>query len=336
METDNRVAVYTIFRDFFGEDKVDLQDDFIIIYFPKVTVTNEHDRSEDITKLFVRVQVSSMGTIIGSFQMIRSEYTYIQFTSGYCHSHITSITKHNICEWKNPCLGTGPIRGTIASLVIEYSEEMWNLFCYELSKYVTVESIAGIPYKYLEQIGQSYTTDITYTIHNLAFVRHDNFRWKFIQDNGFISYIIDKKPFKFNFNGSYGIAESLPKVHLIISNLFIDWYNSLPFDKRIYTVQRLKENQFLIGAEMKRGMWTIGSTPAYVDTSDIEGSLILTFKGKSIYLHIDEPTGDEDKNTTCLLLTDLFMEILLKILASTNYGYKRNQNSNFGEALRIV
>ena len=58
-----RQRVYDIFKDFFGEENVDLQDNYIIIHFPKVTVTNEHDRSIDITHLWVRVPVDTNGTI---------------------------------------------------------------------------------------------------------------------------------------------------------------------------------------------------------------------------------------------------------------------------------
>ena len=75
--------VYDIFNDFFGEERVDLQDTNIIVHFPKVTVTNEYNRSVDITHLWVKVPLNSNGTIANIFCMVRSEYTYQQFVSGY-------------------------------------------------------------------------------------------------------------------------------------------------------------------------------------------------------------------------------------------------------------
>ena len=128
---------------------------FILVHFPHVRVTNEHDRFVDINHLWAKVKVSYNGTLNGGFTLNRSEYTLLHIRSHYMHSHISSIPTRDFTQFQNPCTGSGPINGTISALNRDYDEDMWNMFCLELSKYVTVESVAGRPYHYLEKLGTS-------------------------------------------------------------------------------------------------------------------------------------------------------------------------------------
>lgn len=57
---------------------------FILIHFPHVRITNEHDRYVDITHLWVKVEINDNGTI-NKFTFNRSEYPVAQFVSGYMH-----------------------------------------------------------------------------------------------------------------------------------------------------------------------------------------------------------------------------------------------------------
>ncbi len=113
--------IYDIFKDFYGEDKVDLQkltledfkhqieknysveqlskwdstlklsikanftNGFILVYFPTVRVTNEHDRFVDIKDLYVKVPISIDGTMNGRFSLNRANYHIIHMLSGYMH-----------------------------------------------------------------------------------------------------------------------------------------------------------------------------------------------------------------------------------------------------------
>ena len=126
---------------------------FILIHFPHVRVTNEYDRFVDINHLWAKVKVMYDGTLIGGFTLNRSEYTMLHISSGYMHSHISYIPTDDFTVFQEPCTGSGPINSTISTLNRDYDEDMWNMFCLELSKYVTVESVAGRPYKYLESLG---------------------------------------------------------------------------------------------------------------------------------------------------------------------------------------
>ena len=58
---------------------------FILVHFPHVRVTNEHDRFVDINHLWAKVKVMYDGTLNGGFTLNRSEYTMLHISSGYMH-----------------------------------------------------------------------------------------------------------------------------------------------------------------------------------------------------------------------------------------------------------
>ena len=58
---------------------------FILVHFPHVRVTNEHDRFVDINHLWAKVRVMYNGTLSGGFSLNRSEYTLLHIRSHYMH-----------------------------------------------------------------------------------------------------------------------------------------------------------------------------------------------------------------------------------------------------------
>lgn len=347
MEETNPISpislVHNIFINFFGEENVDLQGQVILVHFPKVTVSNENDRSIDITHLWVKVKLSLDGTIEGTFQMIRSELTSEQFKVGYSHSHIPHINSVNYKEWQTPCLGTGPINHTIASISRQFSEEMWNMFCLELSKYVTVESLTGVPYIRLESVNSGdpyYIQEIDFPLAPIP--------TPFTVDNpdiisAFMSVILEKKPFKFNYaNGSYGIAMSEKELLIVLSNLFIEYYNSLPAEQQLP-----KETLIDLGV-ISRGK-CVNNKLYYVyprngiNTTDyraLTGEELFTFKGNTIKFNIIqvERAEEEDPNLSIFLKEDIVRVIIDRILKTVNnkYGRPTEEINPSGEIHRYI
>lgn len=199
---------------------------FILIHFPKVTITNENNKSLDITHLFVKVKINVDGTIRGSFTLNRSEYTVNELAKDYMHSHVNGIPVSNFASFQSPCLGSGPIRNTLSTLSAHYDLDMWKLFCLELNKYVQVESLEGIPYRYLERVNSNgYFTYIYPRYELIDYFPFNSFnRW--LKD--FIEYYTKNNNLKFNFvNGNYSIGMPFKDYILNISNSFINWYISL-------------------------------------------------------------------------------------------------------------
>lgn len=301
---------------------------FILVHFPHVRVTNEHDRFVDINHLWAKVKVMYSGTLNGGFTLNRSEYTLLHIRSHYMHSHISSIPTGDFTQFQNPCTGRGPINGTISVLNRDYDEDMWNMFCLELSKYVTVESVAGVPYNYLEKLG---TNDmevgvdrfITYLSPNYyeSVITPDKFR-------EFVRYFISSKKLKFNYvNGSYSIGMSLIEFIVLISNEFIKWYND-QFNKEELTAKfaELKRKDILKECIIDNGKiyYETGRTNVNNYLGYI-GKKVCMFKDREITISITDIAEVGNENKSIILNTQTALYILNIILKVLNYRYGRNK-----------
>lgn len=309
---------------------------FILVHFPHVRVTNEHDRFVDINHLWAKVKVMYNGTLNGGFTLNRSEYTLLHIRSNYMHSHVSSIPTNDFTQFQNPCTGSGPINGTISALNRDYDEDMWNMFCLELSKYVTVESVAGVPYNYLEKLGVNdmkvgVDRFITYLSSNYygSAITHDKFK-------EFVRYFINSKKLKFNYvNGSYSIGMSLIEFIVLISNEFIKWYND-QFNKEELTTKfaDLKSHGILRECIIcngkiyyDRGRNNVDSYAQYI------GKKVCVFKGKEITVDITDIAEMRNENKSIILDTRTALYILTTILKVLNYRYGRNKATHEGNQL---
>ena len=307
---------------------VGFNDIFILVHFPHVRVTNEHNRFVDINHLWAKIKVMWDGTMSGRFTLNRSEYTLLHFRSHYMHSHISSIPKTDFTQFQTPCTGSGPINNTISTLNRDYDEDMWNMFCLELSKYVTVESVAGRPYHYLENLG---TRDmqvgedkfITYLFPNYCV---NNILSDKLKE--FVRYFINSKKLKFNYvNGSYSIGMSFIEFIVLISNEFIKWYND-QFNKGELTTkfEDLKKHGILRECIIDNGKIyydrNINNANNY---AQYIGKQVCMFKGKEITVDITDITRVENENKSIILDTQTALYILTTILKVLNYRYGRNK-----------
>lgn len=309
---------------------------FILVHFPHVRVTNEHDRFVDINHLWAKVKVMYNGTLNGGFTLNRSEYTLLHFRSGYMHSHIISIPINDFTRFQGPCTGSGPINGTISVLNRDYDEDMWNMFCLELSKYVTVESVAGRPYHYLEKLGTNgmeagMDRFITYLLpsHYRSAITRDKFK-------EFVRYFINSKRLKFNYvNGSYSIGMSFIEFIVLISNEFIKWYND-QFNKEELTAKfaDLKRQGILRECIIDngkiyydRGRNNVNNYAQYI------GKKVCVFKGREITVDITDVAEVRNENKSIILDIQTALYILTTILKVLNYRYGRNKAIHEGNQL---
>ena len=301
---------------------------FILVHFPHVRVTNEHDRFVDINHLWAKVKVSYNGTLNGGFTLNRSEYTLLHIRSHYMHSHISSIPTGDFTQFQNPCTGRGPINGTISALNRGYDEDMWNMFCLELSKYVTVESVAGVPYNYLEKLG---TNDMGVGVDRFITYLSPNYYGDTLSTDklrDFVRHFINTKKLKFNYvNGSYSIGMSLPEYIILISNEFISWYNDL-FNKGevTNTFDNLKTRELLRECIIDngkiyydRGRNNVNNYAQYI------GKKVCVFKGREITVDITDIAEVRNENKSIILNTQTALYILNIILKVLNYRYGRNK-----------
>lgn len=301
---------------------------FILVHFPHVRVTNEHDRFVDINHLWAKVKVSYNGTLNGGFTLNRSEYTLLHIRSHYMHSHISSIPTGDFTQFQNPCTGRGPINGTISALNRDYDEDMWNMFCLELSKYVTVESIAGVPYNYLEKLG---TNDMEAGVDRFITYLSPNYYESVITPDKFkefVRYFISSKKLKFNYvNGSYSIGMSLIEFIVLISNEFIKWYND-QFNKEELTAKfaELKRKDILKECIIDNGKIYYETGRTNVNNYlDYIGKKVCMFKDREITISITDIAEVRNENKSIILNTQTALYILNIILKVLNYRYGRNK-----------
>lgn len=383
--------IYDVFKDFFGEERVDIQDvielpdtlsDYIkdklnnspteegkkaiilnyfniishtknctiYVHWPAVRITNEYDKSTDIYNLYAKVKVNYIGCLKEGFALNRSTYPLKQFQSNYMHSHISNIPYNNIEEFQRPCTGTGPINKTIHSLAIKYDEDIWALFCCELNNFVSVESIQGRPYHRLEDIGISSSYNKYkryYYIAEYPYCMKKSFDTVVCRDphsleynyslwREFIEVIIKSRKLKFSFcNGEYEMGMSLSKCTILLTELFIDWFNQNHNRIPNINVDILLDNETLIKGFYKGGcIYDTSQEGVHRDLSLYNGKKVLSFKGKDVLLEIsDIPEPENYSLFLNSLIVNYIVTISLKIL---NYRYGKPKDNNNSEHTEVI
>ena len=302
----------------------------IYIWWPEVTITNENDKSIKIQDLYAKIEITTEGRIpyenVG-FLLNRATYSKVQFCSDYLHSHIQNIPKTDFTIFMPPCLGRGPIRETINTLKNGYDEITWMLFCHELSMYVTVESLTGVPWNKLENVG--YSREPYYNKYNDGYSK-DAFV-NFFSDNilkNFITYYIQNGHLSISYKEETFISGMTYQEFMIdISNSFIDFYNTVLRNTQ-ENVQNCLNNNILIPINVKDGKFYLKTGRRNRNTNiDIyQNKHVLFFKGNDIRTNIIEEQTEEIF-TTLILYNDLAMYILSNILTIINFKYK-NEHTN--------
>lgn len=304
---------------------------FILVHFPHVKVTNEYDKSVEMNHLYAKVPFDVDGKLINGFYLNRSEYTILHMMNNYMHSHVSSIPFNDFTFFQHPCTGTGPINNTIYSLTNSFDEDLWNLFCLELDKYVQVESVAGTPYHRLESLrpgGSSAVMACNNLMLTNCYRYKDYFPYKDLAK--FIKYIIDNDVLKFNYrNNAYYLAMPTTEFYIRMSNAFVEWYNkNYPTLSMPQTVQELYRDGLLNRYTFSGGhLYSPGrNTPTYY--LQFQGAYMCTFKGQEVRISItDLPSDDLEENQVIILKEDIANYILSKILNVINFRYGNNRNN---------
>ena len=209
---------------------------------------------------------------------------------------------------------------------MDYDESLWQLFCYELSKYVPTESVSGVPYRRLSSIKEMKYSK---KVKEFKYVSKYNFCLPEDEKNliiSFTKYFLDKKLLKFNyFNNSYGLGMSFIDYMLTISNCFIEYYNDNKKKGNInISTEELYNRTILEKVKIAdNSIYKIASnSDKHNAIFNKIGETMFTFKGRDIKLEI----MDDSKETeyTTILSIDIATAILNSILKTFNYYYGTN------------
>ena len=309
---------------------------FLLVWWPRVTVTNENDRSVEIQDLYAKVEINIEGRIpyeSRGFKLCRTTFSEAQFNSGYMHSHVPRFI--NVPSYENPCLGSGPINNTILDLKNGYEETLWMLFCQELSLYVTVESLSGGPYFRMESIGSevrlagfgeyndaSHITAICHNHNRRSDEEMENLKGKIRR---FSKYYLQNGHLCLSYKDEkFEVGMPYFDFMVDISNSFISFCNN---NDRVEEVHTMYDDDILVKAIVSNGIFYRPGQNTPRDISQFEGTNMFPFKGEMKHLHIERETSREEVEITTLLHHDIAMFILKNVLKIINYRYKNEYTS---------
>lgn len=124
----------------------------IIVHFPHVVIENEDGRKHEANNFYIKIPLTKDAKFCGNFLVKRTTFTKNELQIGYMHSHCPSSTCDPDRDWTTSCLGSGPIIRTESRLSSVCDLDVWMLFCNELERYISVESLSGGPYIRMSQI----------------------------------------------------------------------------------------------------------------------------------------------------------------------------------------
>lgn len=328
--------IYEVFKNFFGEQYVDIQAKadssyyLIYVWWPQVTVTNEYGQSVSIQDLYAKIKINNEGHIpfeFPGFLLNRATYSKEQFLSDYMHSHIRGIPKNDFTQFQSPCIGGGPIRNTINTLKTDYDIAEWMLFCQELSMYVTVESIFGGPWRRMENIG-SFITAIGYINYDFSFDYPYPLFFTVSMQVEFIKYYLTNGHLSLSFRNGQFIC-SMPFYEYIIdlSNAFISYCNQTFHTEN--DIQKLFNTNILQSLLVSNGkFYVIGSNRSNQNLNQYRNKLVLIFKNKKIFTTITESSNNNGFFPATVINSYLAMDILKNILKVINFRYKNEHNNS--------
>lgn len=316
----------------------------ILIYFPEVTITNENDNSVVIKKFFAKIRIDVKGLIKGAPLFNRAEYDAAQYATKYMHSHIQSIDYDGLSNFKNSCLGSGPIVGTIGRLTLDYDPLVWTLFCLELKLYIETESLSGGPHKRMANISNPRESISNYKQYNDYSRLTPRIKISYYSTlQRFFTYILENNKIPFTFtNGAYQIALNFVEFNVYMSNLFIEWFND------VYSVPNLEDSQSITNAiyalnadgVLRKGRIQ-GNTIQIVtgglmyNTDTVENAarqICCTFKGVPFHVEVTPVVDQNNINQNLLTLLNpvIVEDFVIKILPliNTKYGTSNSTSSS--------
>lgn len=300
---------------------------YIIVYFPKITVTNEYNESTDIEEVYIRVPINLNGRMDSSFEIIRTKYPYGQYKSGYMHSHAYSGILGSSADWRPMCLGSGPLVTTTHTLKNSYDIDIWRLFCIELDEYLKVESVAGVPYIRMNRIGD-VSNYMNYVIGMAIYSNNSITSTPLTKD--FLKFLFYKLLVEntdyFSFRDkSICLALSNEQFAIVISKYFIEYYNSIN--------NELDINNIIINylVKVKRDINGILKYESNRNNNNVNinsNNFILCFKGKSVHMKVDMLKDQNESKNIYLLRPNIVNSILKYLINIINYGNTKEFTTN--------
>lgn len=330
LQNENRLAVV---ESLITPEKVlrlNLPTYLILIHFHDITVSNEQDESVKIEDIYAAVPVTPLGHYTDSMLWLRTTVTKTHWMSNYRHSHLRSGRGK---EWLRPCLGSGPIRMTIETLISNCDLSFWSLFWLELSKCICVESLLGGPYIYMKDISTDRHVSETYT--DFDSFASDTFKTCFPDLVDEVSLrMLHTNQLQYSFvNGAVRIATSYVDFTVLASNCLLEYFSTLPEVVANNLADKLMNNGQLIHAQIRTSgeICSYGSIKHYFRATgaDVELGTTdagFTFKGEQVPFNIVADPDEREQVFFDLIGPKLAACLRDNLTTIANYVYARKQS----------
>lgn len=354
-------SIYECFQEQFTEDNVDLRDvvteaeyellvnsnkansqnttgAIILVHWPEVEICNEYGQKHTIRDLFARVELNLFGNWL-DLMFNRTTYTRDEVDADYLHSHVCGISEN--LRFLPCCMGTGPIKSTSNTLSEDFDLNLWHLFCFELNLYVQTESLTGIPYRKLNDIGRygSNHGSVALNFNEIGLApaggpqgAGSGVLMDSLVINKFIKWLADKKPkyiLPSIISSDIGVRLKFdPRIDTIkLSNDFIKFaqQEKIEIDVNDYLISVLLNTNKT--AFMEQGNDLFNKLSSWI------GQPVLTFKNNEIPLQIIQNTNAKQgyrilNSASIYAILFFFIHLYNMPLNFTSYGEEDNTLAN--------
>lgn len=320
----------------------------ILVHFPEAEISNEEDQSMLLRDVYICIPIAGDGTLESHFTLNRGTYTVAELKNNYKHSHARPVCrsiennseyKRGLSEFNSVCLGHGPIISTESTLLTNYDLDIWKLYCIEIDRYVTVESLSGGPYKSMSSIinwlPKDYRDVIFPALVNDYQITRDDFREVFEK---FIKYMIRCRLGDLKWgcsNSSFVPGSSMKDLTILISNWFIDYLKARKDETGESYEQFFGQSSTTFDDIIKVGV-VDGKIVKEVINSDLisatdirilkelNGIDLFKFKGQIVKLNICDLNTFDKTNTNKFILNPMLVSyVVTKMILILNLNYAK-------------
>ena len=333
------------------KDKLDEIDDYvgyILVHFPEVKISNEEDHSMLLRDVYIKIPLAGDGTLESHFTLNRGTYTVAELKNNYKHSHARPINyfvgntiefKRALSEFNSVCLGHGPIISTESTLLTNYDLDIWQLYCIEIDRYVTVESLSGGPYKNMSSVINWLPTEYKEVVFPALVsdyqITRDDFREVFEK---FIKYMIRCRLGDLKWgcsNSSFVPGSSMKDLTILISNWFIDYLKARkeetgePYEQFFDTNGSIPNEIIKVGIVDNKIVREVLNSDFISDTDiralkELNGIDLFKFKGQIVKLNICDLYIFNKTNTNTFILNPILISyIVTKMILILNLNYAK-------------
>lgn len=336
--------IYEVFVDYYGEERVYLETETanelsvlsnpecsaILVHWPVVEVTNENNEKITIWDLYSRTLINNSTLYITDKPRFnRATYNQAQWDTCYMHSHVPSINKANLQPFTRGCLGTSPLVNTNKILSYSTDLDVWRLYCWELDKYVHVESLIGGPYIKLRTVAVK-DRDATYSRFNINTTKYlseelpveeEPSCYDFVKE--LLKTIIKENVLTFvYYNSSYRLGGSFTSTVIKISNIFIKLLNNAKKTNSLDPSVINSLEYLIIKGVLANGSLILETNELGHSLEEAVGKELFKFKDRIVTLQKKEVVPVND-NKIRILDIEVINSIVTFILNYVNIFYGR-------------